>query len=135
MVSANTKVTQLLKGWNDGNNAALEQLIPQVNAELHRIAAHYLHQQSAGHLLQTTALVNEAWLHMIDWHDVSWQNRAHFFGVAAILMRRILVDEARKQQAPKHGGNALRVTLGAAAEMAWEQSPELITLDDVLPLS
>ena len=132
MVSTNANVTQLLKAWGDGNNAALEQLIPQVNAELHRLAAHYMQHQPPDHLLQTTALVNEAWLHLIDWQNVSWQNRAHFFGVAANMMRRILVDEARKRQANKHGGNAFRVTLGAAAEMAWRQSPELLALDDAL---
>ena len=132
MVSTNANVTQLLKAWGDGNSAALEQLIPQVNAELHRLAAHYMQHQPPDHLLQTTALVNEAWLHLIDWQNVSWQNRAHFFGVAANMMRRILVDEARKQQSQKHGGKALRVTLGAAEEMAWRQSPELIALDDAL---
>ncbi|MBS1807144.1 MAG: sigma-70 family RNA polymerase sigma factor [Acidobacteria bacterium] len=132
MVVTNSNVTQLLQAWNAGDQAALEKLLPQVQAELHRLAAHYMHQQTPDHLLQATALVNEAWLHLIDWRNVSWQSRAHFFGVAAILMRRILVDEARKQQAQKHGGKAIRVTLGAAEEMAWQQSPELIALDDAL---
>lgn len=132
MISTTANVTQLLQAWNAGDQAALEQLLPHVNAELHRLAAHYMHGQPPDHLLQTTALVNEAWLHLIDWQTVSWQNRAHFFGVAATVMRNILVDEARKQQSQKHGGKALRVSLGAAEEMPWEQSAELIALDDAL---
>lgn len=132
MISTNANVTQLLKAWGDGDNLALDQLIPQVNAELHRLASYYMQHQSPGHLLQTTALVNEAWLHLIDWRNVTWQNRAHFFGVAANIMRRILVDEARRRQANKRGGYAIRVTLGAAEEMAWQQSPDLIALDDAL---
>lgn len=132
MISPNANVTHLLQAWNAGDQAALEQLLPHVNAELHRLAARYMQEQPPDHLLQTTALVNEAWLHLIDWQNVSWQNRAHFFGVAAIVMRHILVDEARKQHSQKRGGKALRVTLGVAAEMAWEQSPDLIALDDAL---
>lgn len=132
MVATNINVTQLLQAWNAGDAAALEQLLPHVNAELHRLAAHYMHQQPPDHLLQTTALVNEAWLHLMDWQNVSWQNRAHFFGLAAKIMRHILVDEARKRQSEKHGGHVLRVTLGAADEMACEQSLELLALDDAL---
>lgn len=132
MVTTNANVTHLLQAWNAGDQAALEQLLPHVNAELHRLAAHYMHQQPPDHLLQTTALVNEAWLHLIDWQTVSWQNRAHFFGVAATVMRHILVDEARKRQSHKHGGKVLRVSLGAAEETPWEQSPDLIALDDAL---
>lgn len=132
MISSHTNVTHLLQAWNAGDAAALEQLLPHVNAELHRLAARYMQEQPADHLLQTTALVNEAWLHLIDWRNVSWQNRAHFFGVAAIVMRHILVDEARKQHRQKRGGNALHVSLGAASEMAWEQSPDVIALDDAL---
>lgn len=125
-------VTQLLKAWSDGEQTALEQLIPQVNAELYRLASHYMQHQPPDHLLQATALVNEAWLHMIDWRNMTWQNRAHFFGVAANIMRRILVDEGRKRQSVKHGGNAIHVTLGAADEMAWHKNPDLVALDDAL---
>jgi len=132
MSSANLNVTALLKAWNDGKPAALDQLIPLVNAELHRLAAHYMHHQPPNHPLQATALVNEAWLHLMDWRHAAWQNRAHFFGVAAGLMRHILVDEARKRGALKNGGNLIRVTLGAAEEMVWQQAPELIALDDAL---
>ncbi|MFN7927795.1 MAG: sigma-70 family RNA polymerase sigma factor [Blastocatellia bacterium] len=132
MIATNLNLTHLLQAWNAGDQTALEELLPHVNTELHRLAGSYMRQQPADHLLQTTALVNEAWLHLIDWRNVSWQNRAHFFGVAAILMRRILVDEARKQQTQKHGGKAVRVTLGAASEIAWQQSPELLALDEAL---
>lgn len=125
-------MTQLLIAWSDGDESALEKLVPLVQAELQRIARHYLQQEQPGHLLQTTALVNEAWLRLIDWRRVSWQNRAHFFSVAAQLMRRVLVDEARERQALKRGGNALRVSFSLAAEVADEQGTELLALDTAL---
>lgn len=124
------EVTQLLQAWNAGDRAALEQLIPLVNAELHRLAAGYMRHQSPDHVLQATALVNEAWLKLIDWQSATWQSRAHFFGVAAQLMRRILVDEARRQQAHKHDGNALRVSLSEAEDLT--QRHDLLALDDAL---
>jgi RNA polymerase sigma-70 factor, ECF subfamily len=123
-------VTQLLQAWNAGDRAALEQLTPLVNAELHRLAANYMRRQSPDHVLQATALVNEAWLKLIDWQAATWQNRAHFYGVAAQLMRRILVDAARRQHAEKHGGNALRVSLSEAENLT--QRHDLIALDDAL---
>lgn len=125
-------VTQLLQAWNAGNRAALEQLIPLVNAELHHLAANYMRHQSPDHVLQATALVNEAWLKLIDWQSATWQNRAHFFGVAAQLMRRILIDEARRQQAQKHGGNALRVSISEVELLANKKSHELLALNDAL---
>ncbi|HEX4948670.1 MAG TPA: sigma-70 family RNA polymerase sigma factor [Blastocatellia bacterium] len=125
-------VTQLLMAWSKGDAAALEQLVPLVQAELKRIARHYLRQEKPGHLLQTTALVNEAWVRLIDWHHVNWQNRAHFFSVAAQLMRRVLVDEARERQTQKRGGAALRVSFSAAANVVVEQSAELLALDAAL---
>ncbi len=125
-------VTQLLIAWGEGDESALERLVPLVQAELQRIARHYLQHEQPGHLLQTTALVNEAWLRLIDWQNVSWQNRAHFFSVAAQLMRRVLVDEAREQQALKRGGAAVRVSLSAAAGEADEQAAELLALDTAL---
>lgn len=125
-------VTQLLQSWNAGDRAALEQLIPLVNAELHRLAANYMRCQSPDHVLQATALVNEAWLKLIDWQAATWQNRAHFFGVAAQLMRRILVDEARRQQAQKHGGNALRVSMSEVEFLAKKKHHDLLALDDAL---
>ena len=126
------EVTQLLQAWNAGDRAALEQLIPLVNAELHRLAANYMRRQSPDHVLQATALVNEAWLKLIDWQAATWQSRAHFFGVAAQLMRRILVDEARRQQAAKHGGNALRVSMSEVEFLAKKKHHDLIALDDAL---
>jgi RNA polymerase sigma factor (TIGR02999 family) len=126
------EVTQLLIAWSEGDASALEQLAPLVQDELQRIARHYLQAEQPGHLLQTTALVNEAWLRLIDWRNVSWQNRAHFFSVAAQLMRRVLVDEARQRQALRRGGDALRVSLSAAAGVADEQGVELLALDTAL---
>src|SRR5215218_9493606 len=96
-------ITQLLVAWSDGDQLALEQLVPLVQAELHRIAKRYINRGNPGELLQTTALINEAYLRLIDWKSVEWQNRAHFFGVAAQLMRRILVDEYRGQHSQKRG--------------------------------
>ncbi len=122
-------ITQLLVAWGAGDAAALEQLAPLVQAELQRIARHYLQQERPGQLLQTTALVNEAWLRLIDWRKVSWQNRAHFFSVAAQLMRRVLVDEARERQSFKRGGAALRVSLSSAADVPAEQGADLLALD------
>lgn len=126
------EITQLLRAWNTGDRAALDQLIPLVNAELHRLAAHYMRHQAPDHVLQATALVNEAWLKLIDWQAATWQNRAHFFGVAAQLMRRILVDEARRQQAEKHGGNALRVSMSEVEFLAQKKQHDLLALDDAL---
>ncbi|MGH9846031.1 MAG: sigma-70 family RNA polymerase sigma factor [Blastocatellia bacterium] len=126
------EVTQLLVAWSDGDQAALEQLTPLVYRELHRLAKGYLHRERPGHLLQTTALVNEAYLRLIDWKDVHWQNRAHFFGVAAQLMRRILVDFARARHQDKRGGAMRQVSLDEAAAVSVEQSAELIALDEAL---
>ena len=110
VVSITTAVTQLLLDWNDGNQEALETLVPLVYAELRRLAKGYMRGERQGHTLQTTALINEAFLRLIDWKNVSWQNRAHFFGVSAQLMRRILVDFARARRG-KRGGDVSCVTL------------------------
>jgi RNA polymerase sigma-70 factor (ECF subfamily) len=125
-------VTQLLQAWSDGDQEALAQLTPLVYAELHRLARRYMAQERPGHLLQTSALVNEAFLRLIDWKDVRWQNRAHFFGVSAQLMRRILVDFARTQNYAKRGGNALWVSLDEAAAVPQERSTDLVALDEAL---
>ena len=101
-------VTGLLLAWRAGDDAALERLIPLVHAELHRIAKGFMRKERAGHTLQTSALVNEAYLRLLDAPSVDWQNRAHFFAVSASLMRRILVDFARGRQARKRGGSAQR---------------------------
>lgn len=126
------EVTQLLVAWSDGDQAALEQLAPLVYKELHRLAKGYLQRERPGHTLQTTALVNEAYLRLIDWKQVHWQNRAHFFGVAAQLMRRILVDFARARHQEKRGGLARQVSLDEAAAVSVERVAELIALDEAL---
>lgn len=125
------EVTQLLVAWSEGDQAALEQLVPMVQAELQRLARRYLGQERPGHLLQTSALVNEAYLRLIDWKNVKWQNRAHFFGVSAQLMRRILVDFARRR--PRVEGESVnQVSLEEALVVGNEQSSDLVALDEAL---
>jgi RNA polymerase sigma factor (TIGR02999 family) len=126
------EITQLLVAWNNGDTLALERLTPLVHAELHRLARRYMAGERPGHVLQATALVNEAYMRLIDWKNVQWQNRAHFFGLAAQIMRRILVDFARAQRREKRGGDALRVSLSEAAGIAHERGPDLVALDDAL---
>jgi RNA polymerase sigma factor (TIGR02999 family) len=126
------EVTQLLLAWSDGNQAALEQLTPLVYRELRRLARGYMRQERHDHILQTTALINEAYLRLIDWKDVRWQNRAHFFGVAAQLMRRILVDFARASHQAKRGGAMRQVSLDEAAAVSVERAAEFIALDEAL---
>jgi RNA polymerase sigma factor (TIGR02999 family) len=126
------EITQLLVAWNNGDALALEQLTPLVHAELHRLAKCYMAGERPGHILQTAALVNEAYLRLIDWKSVQWQNRAQFFGLAAKIMRRILVDFARAQYRKKRGGDALQVSLSEAANIGQAQSPDLVALDDAL---
>jgi RNA polymerase sigma factor (TIGR02999 family) len=126
------EITQLLVAWNNGDALALERLTPLVHAELHRLAQRYMAGERPGHVLQATALVNEAYMRLIDWKNVQWKNRAHFFGLAAQIMRRILVDFARAQRREKRGGDALRVSLSEAAGIAQEQRPDLVALDDAL---
>ena len=125
------QVTQFLIDWRAGDETALAQLIPLVYDELHRLAAAYLRRERRDHTLQTSALVNEAYLKLIE-QKVTWQNRAHFFGVAAQLMRRILVDHARAQQVAKRGGDQQRVSLADAAEIAATQNIDLLALDEAL---
>jgi RNA polymerase sigma-70 factor, ECF subfamily len=126
------EVTQLLLAWSDGDKAALEELTPLVYAELHRLAETYMRRERAGHPLQTTALVNEAYARLVDWRQVRWQNRAHFFGVAAQLMRHILVDFARARRRAERGGFAQQVSLEEAAVVSKERSADFIALDDAL---
>ncbi len=126
------EVTKLLAAWSAGDEAALEQLTPLVHDELHRLARRYLAGERPGHVLQTTALVNEAYLRLIDWKDVRWQDRAHFFGLAAQMMRRVLVDIARARGRAKRGGNAVLVSLSEAEGGSPEQSADLVALDDAL---
>jgi len=131
-ISPVQQVTQLLVEWSHGDQAALDQLIPLVNDELRRLASRYLRREHPGHMLQTSALVNEAYLRLIDQAQVEWQNRAHFFGIAAELMRRILVDHARRHTRAKRGGGALQVSLDEAALVTRERAAELVALDEAL---
>ena len=125
-------ITRLLIAWGDGNQSALEELAPLVESELHRLAHHYMGGERPDHILQTSALVNEAYIRLIDWKNVRWQNRAHFFAVSAQLMRRILVDFARDRQNLKRGGDVLRVSLTAAAAFPTERGEDLVALDEAL---
>jgi RNA polymerase sigma factor (TIGR02999 family) len=126
------EVTQLLQAWSNGDQEALDKLAPLVYDELHRLARRYMSHERPGHTLQTTALVNEAYVRIVDWKNVRWQNRAHFFGVAAQMMRRILVDFARSRSYEKRGGHAWRVSLSEAANLSAERGADLIALDDAL---
>jgi RNA polymerase sigma factor (TIGR02999 family) len=122
----------MLQAWCEGDQSALEKLTPIVEAELRRLAHHYLTQERSGHTLQTTALINEAWLRLIDWKQVSWQNRAHFFGVSARLMRYILVGFARARNQQKRGGGVQQVSLEEAVAVSADRSDDLVALDDAL---
>ena len=126
------EITQLLRAWSSGDEAALQRLTPLVYEELHRIARRYMRREGQGHILQTTALVNEAYLRLVDWKNVEWQNRAHFFAVSAQIMRRILVDFARNRHYLKRGGGALQVSLAEAVSVSSEQGRDLVALDEAL---
>jgi RNA polymerase sigma factor (TIGR02999 family) len=126
------EITQLLIAWSDGDTAALARLTPLIYQELHRLAHHYMSREQAGHTLQTTALVNEAYLRLVDASQVRWQNRAHFFAVSANVMRRLLVDLARRRQYQKRGGAVQQVSLDQALEFSRERAPDLVALDDAL---
>jgi len=124
-------VTQLLLAWGQGDEAARDELIPLVYETLRSIARHHLRRERAGHSLETAALINEAYLRLVD-QSVSWQSRAHFFGIAARLMRQLLVDYARARQRIKRGGDLRRISLTAAIEIAQEQAVDLLSLDEAL---
>ena len=126
------EITRLLVAWGNGDESALAGLTPLVYEELHRLAHHYMSGERAGHTLQTTALVNEAYVRLIDWKNVRWQNRAHFFGVSAQLMRRILVDFARTRGYQKRGGGARPVTLDDAAVVTDDRGADMVALDEAL---
>ena len=124
-------VSQLLRAWRNGDQGALERLTPIVYAELHRLARRYMRGERAGHSLQTTALVNEAYMRLVDYKRMQWQNRAHFFAVSAQLMRRILVDHARRHNL-KRGGGLKRVSLENIALVDNERGEDLVALDDAM---
>jgi RNA polymerase sigma-70 factor, ECF subfamily len=132
MIPASQDVSQLLVDWSNGDQAALDKLLPLVNAELRQLARRYMRRENPGHTLQTSALVNEAYLRLIDQKSVRWQNRAHFFGIAARLMRRILIDHARSHHRAKRGGWALRVSLDEAAAVTEARAAELLAVDEAL---
>jgi len=129
---ASADVTSLLVAWSEGDDTALALLVPKVYAELHRLAHHHMRAERPERTLQTTALVNEAYLRLVDTRRVRWQSRAHFLGVAAQAMRRILVDAARARGARKRGGTSPRVSLDASLLPAPERGAALIALDDAL---
>lgn len=131
-MSSPKSITRLLLDWHLGDASAMDKLMPLVYDELHYLAAVYLRREPAGHTLQPTALVHEAYLRLVDQQDVEWQNRVHFFGVAARLMRQILVDHARRQHATRRGGGWQKVTLDEAINIFKERDVNLIRLDDAL---
>ncbi len=131
-IPSSNEVTDLLLAWGHGDDLALEKLMPLVYGELHRLARNYMSGEHAGHVLQTTALVNEAYLRLIDSSRVQWQNRAHFFAVSCQLMRRVLVDVARARNYQKRGGGALQITLNEIVGGSTERSVDLVALDDAL---
>jgi RNA polymerase sigma-70 factor (ECF subfamily) len=125
-------ITRLLIEWGEGNQDALDRLMPAVYTELQRIASRYLKHERRSHTLETSALAHEAYLRLIDQKRVQWQNRAHFFAIAAQMMRRILVDHARALQSSKRGGGALKLSLDDVPEVSEERADELVALDDAL---
>ncbi|MDQ6655501.1 MAG: sigma-70 family RNA polymerase sigma factor [Verrucomicrobiota bacterium] len=131
-ISPQREVTQLLCDWRSGDAGAFEKLIPLVQPELHRLAQRHMRSERPGHTLQTTALLDDAFLELADKTHPQWQNRAHFFAVAAQLMRRIMVDHARQRQAQKRGGGAIRVTLDEVAAVTQMRADQLLALDEAL---
>ena len=132
MDAENTQITRLLIAWSDGDKEALDALMPLVYDRLRRLAASYLRHEREGHTLQTTALVNEAYLRLIQQDQVSWRDRAHFFAIAAQMMRRILVDHARHHSYAKRGGATPNLSLADLDRVSVEKDPDLIALDEAL---
>ena len=129
---AELPITQLLLDWSGGDKAAFEQMLPIVYGELHRLAHRYMNRERPGHTLQTSALVNEAYLRLVDQRNVKWNNRAHFFAIAAQMMRRILVDYARSHLYAKRGAGAVHLSLTHADEVSNEATAEITALDEAL---
>jgi RNA polymerase sigma-70 factor (ECF subfamily) len=126
------EITELLTEWSDGNQTALDKLYPLVYDELHRMARRYMKREQKGHTLQTTALINEAYVRLVDQKHVHWANRAHFFAISAQIMRRILIDHARRHAYAKRGGGAEKISLDETAMVAKERGPDLLVLDEAL---
>ena len=129
---ADHNVTELLTAWSGGDEAALEKLVPLVYQELHRTAHRYMVRERSGHTLQTTALINEVYTRLVDLQGMSWQNRNHFFGICANLMRRVLTDFARSRRFHKRGGNAIHVAFDEAMFGGLERAAGIVALDDAL---
>jgi RNA polymerase sigma factor (TIGR02999 family) len=132
MSSSSKEITELLVAWRNGDRAALDKLTPLVYGELHRLAHQYMRKERPGHTLQTSALLNEAFVRLVDQRDVQWRNRAHFFGIAAQMMRRILVDYARSRHYAKRGGGGQRVSLDEGMLASEARAAEVVSLDDAL---
>jgi RNA polymerase sigma-70 factor, ECF subfamily len=124
-------VTRLLLDWRNGDQEALTKLMPLVYGELRRLARQYMRRERPGHTLQTSALINEAYLRLVD-QDIAWENRAHFFAISARLMRQILVDHARERNSIKRGGNQFKISLAEAANLGQDQASDIVALDDAL---
>jgi RNA polymerase sigma factor (TIGR02999 family) len=130
--AASPPVTALLQAWSAGDRTALDRLVPIVHAELRRLARRYMRQERAGHTLQTTALIHEAYIRLVDAQGVNWQNRAHFFGISARVMRQVLVDFARRRGYQKRGGGEQRVPFDEALLVAETPDQDLVALDEAL---
>ncbi|HEV8369079.1 MAG TPA: sigma-70 family RNA polymerase sigma factor [Pyrinomonadaceae bacterium] len=131
-VSTTAEVTDLLEAWRGGDRTALDKLLPLVEKELHKIAHRYMNRERPDHTLQTTALVNEAYIRLLDQKQLQWQNRAHFFAIAASIMRRILIDHARKVGYEKRGGGRRKMSLDDVAVISDERAVELVALDEAI---
>lgn len=131
-MASTATITQLLIRWSEGDKGALDELAPQVYSELRRLAKYYLRQERPDHTLQASDLVHEAYLRLVKEEEIDWQNRAHFFGIAAVRMRHILVEHARSRQAGKRGGGEYRLSLSEVNGLAEEQDVNLLALDDAL---
>lgn len=127
-MKAQPNITEVLQRWSNGEQSALDELVPLIYKELRRLAGNYIRRERQHHTLQPTALINEVFLCLIDQHDIKWQNRAHFFGIAAKLMRRILVDHARKDQAAKRGGGQYNLSLSKADRISGQPSIDLLAV-------
>ena len=131
-MSSTHEVTELLTAWSGGDKAALDKLMPLIHQELRRLAHRYMSRERPGHTMQTTALVNEAYIRLVNREGVHWQNRAHFFAIASQLMRHILVDHARSHAYAKRGGGAQTISLDEAMVVSQERAAEVVALDDAL---
>jgi RNA polymerase sigma-70 factor (ECF subfamily) len=131
-VGTSTDITELLVDWGDGNHDALGELIPLVEKELHRMAHQQMRRARPGNTLQTTALINETYIRLVDQNRVAWQNRAHFFGIAASMMRRILLNYIRDQKRLKRGGGDIQVSLSEAMAVSNEKAKEILALEEAL---